>query len=135
MFVLFYSILGGFGMGIGYFLPILCGWSYFPTIRPIVAGAILCWFPLMAMGYARYATLHLNPLNERPPIIISEGLFVQKFYDPNSTQVLAIPELLRNFAFVSITICLIGIPFICINKDVAIPKRNEVLDELQEYLP
>jgi hypothetical protein len=76
MFVLYYSILGGFGMGIGYFLPILCGWSYFPKIRPIVAGAILCWFPLMAMGYARYATIHLNPLNERPSIIVPRGTTV-----------------------------------------------------------
>jgi hypothetical protein len=29
-FLLFYSCLGGVGMGIVYFLPVLAGWSYFP---------------------------------------------------------------------------------------------------------
>lgn len=52
LFVLSYSILGGIGMGIVYFLPVLCGWSYFDTIRPIVAGSILSWFSLMGIVYA-----------------------------------------------------------------------------------
>jgi hypothetical protein len=44
--------------------------------------------------------------------------------------VLAIPELLRHFAMASLTISIIGIPFIVINKEVEIPKRNKVLDEI-----
>jgi len=83
-FVLLYSILGGFGLGIVYFLPVLCGWSYFPTIRPIVAGSILSWFTLCGMGYAYYATLSLNPNNEKPTIFVTVGLSKMKFYEPDS---------------------------------------------------
>jgi hypothetical protein len=54
-FLLFYSCLGGIGFGIVYFLPVLAGWSFFNTIRPIVAGAILSWFSFAAIGYAEYA--------------------------------------------------------------------------------
>jgi hypothetical protein len=72
-FVMFYSCMAGFGFGIVYFLPVLCGWSYFPHIRPVVAGSILSWFTWIAMGYALYAIHLLNPENEPPNIIVTEG--------------------------------------------------------------
>jgi hypothetical protein len=54
-FCFFYSFLGGTGMGIVYFLPVLAAWSFFPTIRPICAGAILSSFSIAAIGYAEMA--------------------------------------------------------------------------------
>lgn len=72
-------------MGIVYFLPVLCGWSYFDTIRPIVAGSILSWFSLMGIVYAEIAVFVLNPDHEQPTIIVPVGKAKQKFYEPTST--------------------------------------------------
>lgn len=135
MFILFYCVLAGFGIGIVYFLPVLCGWSYFPTIRPIVAGSILSWFTWVSMGYALYATKLLNPDNAKPTIIVQSGMSVQKFYDPNSPQVEKIPELLTTLAILSLVLALIGIPFIRFNYKEAEKKKNPVLTELDDHLP
>ena len=86
-FLLFYSVLGGIGMGIVYFLPVLAGWSFFPTIRPIVAGSILSWFSFAAIGYAEFAIQHLNPHNEKAPIRIKNGLITEKYFPVDSSQV------------------------------------------------
>lgn len=83
-FVLFYSVVAGFGFGIVYFLPVLCGWSYLPQIRPVVAGSILSWFTWVSMGYALYAVELLNPENEPPRIEVQVGLSTQKYYAPDS---------------------------------------------------
>jgi len=48
-FFLVYSVMGGIGFGIIYFVPLLCAWSYFPTKRNLVAGVILMCFSLNAI--------------------------------------------------------------------------------------
>lgn len=83
-FLLFYSVIAGFGFGIVYFLPVLCGWSYFPHIRPVVAGSVLSWFTWVSMGYALYAIELLNPNNEPAPIYVKVGVSTQKYYAPDS---------------------------------------------------
>jgi ABC-type Fe3+-siderophore transport system permease subunit len=86
-FLLFYSCLGGVGMGIVYFLPVLAGWSYFSHIRPIVAGSILSWFSFAAIGYGLYALHSLNPNNEKAPIRIKNGMITEKYFPVDSPQV------------------------------------------------
>lgn len=54
-FVLVFSVWGGFGFGIIFFLPIACAWSYFPTIKPLVGGSILSWTSLSSLLYYYFA--------------------------------------------------------------------------------
>jgi len=86
-FMIYYSVMAGFGMGIVYFLPVLCGWSYFPTIRPVVAGSVLSWFTWISMGYVLYATKMLNPNNLPPTVEVETGKATQRFYAPDSEMV------------------------------------------------
>jgi len=69
-FVLVYSLMSGFGIGIIFFLPIACAWSYFPTIKPLVAGSILSWCSLSSILYIYLSRQVLNPLMEHPTIEI-----------------------------------------------------------------
>lgn len=48
-FLCIYSVIGGIGFGIVYFVPLLCAWSYFPNHRNLVAGLILMCFSLNAI--------------------------------------------------------------------------------------
>lgn len=63
-FILVYSVIGGIGFGIVYFVPLLCAWSYFPMKRNLVAGFVLCAFSLNAIMCSAITTSMVNPDNE-----------------------------------------------------------------------
>ena len=87
VFLCVYSLLGGLGFGICYFVPILCAWSYFPTKRNLVAGSILCCFSLNAIVCSTVTTNMVNPMNEEPDITIQLGKNTESFYSIDSYQV------------------------------------------------
>ena len=84
MFLLVYSILGGIGFGIVYFVPLLCAWSYFPTKRNLVAGMILMCFSLNAILTSAVTLNIVNPMNESPDITIQLGKNTESFFAPDS---------------------------------------------------
>jgi len=84
MFVLIYSVMAGIGIGIVFFLPIACGWSFFPLVKPLVGGSILSWCSISSIMYAELAIHTLNPNNEKPTIIVPVGKGKEKYFDPNS---------------------------------------------------
>ena len=84
VFLCVYSVLGGLGFGICYFVPILCAWSYFPTKRNLVAGSILCCFSLNAIVCSTITTKMCNPMNEEPDITIQLGKNTESFFATDS---------------------------------------------------
>jgi len=132
---MYYSILAGFGMGLTYFLPVLCGWSYFPWIRPVVAGSILSWFTWVSMGYALYTTDKLNPDNLPPDVPVIRGDATVNFYHSDSDIVKQIPDLLTTYAITSLIIALIGIPFIMYNSEPEPKKVNQAYESVKQHLP
>ena len=68
IFIIVYSLVGGIGFGIVYFVPLLCAWSYFPTKRNLVAGFILMCFSLNAILTSAITTNMVNPDNDEPDI-------------------------------------------------------------------
>jgi len=44
LFLILYGILGSFGSGMNYFVPISCSWEYFPDHKGKVAGILLAAF-------------------------------------------------------------------------------------------
>lgn len=109
----------------------LCGWSYFPWIRPVVAGSILSWFTWVSMGYALYTTDLLNPENVDPDVPVVRGDATVDFYDSDSEIVKKIPDLLTTYAITSIVIALIGIPFIRYNTEPEPKQVNQAYEAVR----
>lgn len=40
-FICTYGIMSGVGVGITYFVPMICGWEYFPSRKGLVTGIIV----------------------------------------------------------------------------------------------
>ena len=43
-FIFFYGILFGFGVGLSYFIPLMCGWEWLPNNRGFVSGIVVGGF-------------------------------------------------------------------------------------------
>lgn len=125
LFMVVYSMLSGIGIGIIFFLPIACAWSYFPTIKPYVAGSILSWCSLSSIMWLYIARSTVNPNSEPPTIIVDAGKQGhEKYFDPDSPQVRALPDLLSKFAIMAFIFMCFGIPFIRFNYASAAKKKN-----------
>jgi len=72
-FLLAYSLIGGIGFGIVYFVPVLCAWSYFPTKRNLVAGFIFMCFSLSAILTSSLTISIVNPDNDKPDVQVQIG--------------------------------------------------------------
>ncbi len=84
MFILFYSIYAGIGVGFIFFLPVICGWSFFPLIKPVIGGWVTGWASLASMYYVEIAILMLNPNREKPTIKVPHGKALDKYFAPDS---------------------------------------------------
>jgi hypothetical protein len=60
-FIVCYSMLSGIGIGIIFFLPIACGWSFFPAYKPYVGGSILSFCSLSSIMWLYITRETLNP--------------------------------------------------------------------------
>lgn len=66
MFMLFYSLFFGVGVGIAYTAPIVAGWKWFPDNKGLVSGAVLTGFGAGGFFFNLLGTKIINPLNEKP---------------------------------------------------------------------
>ncbi len=123
-FLFVFAVMGGFGFGIIFFLPIGCVWSFFPLHKPYVAGAVLSWCALSSCYYYYMTPMILNPTGEKPQIIIPTVVGTDRYFAPDSPQVQALPELLSYFSLVAFAIMCTGIPFIKFNYKTAAKKKN-----------
>ena len=65
-FVFFYAVLYPLGIGFVYWVPIICGWEWFPAKRGAVAGAVVAGYGLGAFFFGFLTTAIANPNNIRP---------------------------------------------------------------------
>jgi hypothetical protein len=68
MFVLIYAVWAGIGMGLTWFLPVACGWSYFPTKKPLVAGTMFSFSAISSFWYAEILLYNMNPEKDKPTV-------------------------------------------------------------------
>ena len=66
MFVVFYAVFYPMGIGITYWVPIICGWEWFPDNKGAVTGAIVAGFGFGAFAFGFLTTAIANPNNIRP---------------------------------------------------------------------
>lgn len=66
LFVLFYAVLFPAGIGIVYWMPILCGWEWFPEKKGAVAGAVVAGYGLGSFFFGFLTTYIVNPNNISP---------------------------------------------------------------------
>ena len=85
MFMLIYAVGSGIGMGLTWFLPITCGWSFFPTYKPLVAGSMFAFSAISSIWYAEILIQKMNPEKAKPTVevpLYKEA--VLNFFPPDS---------------------------------------------------
>lgn len=112
-----YSVMGGIGFGIVYFVPLLCAWSYFPTKRNLVAGFILMCFSLNAIVTSAVTLNIVNPYNDDPDIQIQIGKNTEYFFATDSYQVEQIPKMFTRLAQIAFVLACLSLPFLTKKPD------------------
>lgn len=65
-FVFFYDVGFPAGTGICFWIPLFCGWEWFPNHRGLVTGIILGGFGMGSFVFGFVTTHLVNPTNLRP---------------------------------------------------------------------
>lgn len=68
-FVCSYGIMCGIGVGITYFIPLVCAWEYFPDRKGLVTGIIVGAYGFGSFIYIQVATKIVNPDNLQTEIV------------------------------------------------------------------
>lgn len=97
VFMLFYSMLFGIGVGIGYTAPIVAGWKWFPQSKGLVSGAVLTGFGAGGFFFTKLGTALINPSNEKP---------VNGFFPPSVTN--GFGSLLRKLSLAYYALSILG---------------------------
>ena len=62
-FVIFWAIMFPFGIGMMYYVPIICGWEWFPNRKGLISGIIIGGFGFGAFIFGFVTTAIANPNN------------------------------------------------------------------------
>lgn len=62
-FIFFYGVVFGVAIGFAYFIPMICGWEFFPTRRGMVSGVTLGGFGFGSFVFGFIAMALANPHN------------------------------------------------------------------------
>ena len=128
-FIVVYSLIGGLGFGIVYFVPLLCAWSYFPNRRNLVAGFILMCFSLNAILTSAITTGMVNPDNDQPDIQTQIGKNTEYFFAADSHQVAMLPKMWTRLAVIALAFTLLSLPLLTKKEDDFSRKSGtEILD-------
>lgn len=103
-FVFCYAVLYPLGIGIVYWVPICCGWEWFPNKRGAVAGAVVAGYGLGAFFFGFLTTAIANPHNIRPHTKEKDG----DTYFPNEVAQ-NVPRMIRISLCFWVVLCAIGI--------------------------
>lgn len=66
LFVLFYAVLYPVGMGLVYYVPMICCWEWFPENKGLVSGLIVGGFGFGAFIFGFLSTALANPDHDNP---------------------------------------------------------------------
>lgn len=72
-FLFMYAIVGGFGYGIVYILPLKSAYSYFPNKKGLVGGIILSCYGFAGIGWSFLCAFLVNPHNEAASLYLTIG--------------------------------------------------------------
>ena len=111
-FVFFYAFVYPLGIGVVYYVPIICGWEWFPEKRGFATGAVVSGFGLGSFFFGFLTTAIANPNNLRPHTLEVEG----DTYFPDEVAE-NVPKMLRICLIFWFILCLIGIFTVRRNPD------------------
>ena len=78
-FIVLYGGLSGIGCGMMYFVPLVCGWEWFPKRRGLVTGIIVGSYGLGSFIFTQIATQMVNPDDAKAEIYINNDL---SYFEP-----------------------------------------------------
>jgi len=118
-----------------YFVPLVCGWEYFPHRKGLVTGIVISAYGFGAFGFGLIAVDIVNPTHANPTIQVLD----QKFY----TQDIAdnVPHMIRTLVYIWIPLVVIAVALVtrkpkAVQKSdtfaVALDKTNEQDETTQE---
>lgn len=90
-FLIFYGIFFPAGIGICYWVPIVCGWEWFPDHKGLISGLIVAGYGFGSFFFGFLTTAIVNPDNlpVRPP----EPGYHDKLFPPEVAA--RVPEMFR----------------------------------------
>lgn len=113
VFMLFYSMLFGIGVGIGYTAPIVAGWKWFPQSKGLVSGAVLTGFGAGGFFFTKLGTAIINPSNEKP---------VNGFFPPSVTN--GFGSLLRKLSLAYYALSILGSLLVSVPPPAPAPAKG-----------
>lgn len=113
MFILFYSIMVGTGIGIAYTAPMIAGWKYMPSSKGFVSGAILTGFGAGGFFFNLIGSKIVNP-NGLNPV---NGVFAKEIYDN-------FPLMLKKLSAIYIAVAATGAMLVTEPKSVTANKST-----------
>lgn len=111
MFMLFYAIMFGTGVGLAYTSPMVAGWKWLPEAKGLVSGAVLAGFGTGGFIFSKIGSKTVNPTNAD----LVDGKFPPAVYE-------AFPGMLRKLSMMYFVVSAIG--SLCITE----PKTSEASD-------
>lgn len=110
MFLISYSMIGGFGLGINLFLPIYISWKCFPLTKGAVTSAIFCSEAIGTIIFSLSSSQLVNPANSQATIVSIVGNTHYNYFALDVAN--NIPWMFRYFACFTLVIMTIAILFI-----------------------
>ena len=109
VFIVFYSIMIGFSLGLLSFMPIICGLRFFPENRGRVIGLINIGGAVGCLFIFLFTTIELNPLNISPDVISREKIYFSGVVAMKIPQIFQI-IMYSLLIFAAISICFLKNP-------------------------
>jgi OFA family oxalate/formate antiporter-like MFS transporter len=117
MFIFFYSLVFGAGIGIAYTAPMIAGWQWLPQSKGLVSGAILMGFGGGGFFFNLIGTKIANPLGLDPV----GGSFAPEVYEQ-------FPVMLRKLALIYGVLTFLGSCLISEPAKPAVDSQKKVAD-------
>lgn len=102
-YLVLYCCFNGIGCGMAYFVPLVCGWEFFPAKKGLVTGIIISAYGFGSFGFGLLAIDIVNPDHVNPSIQALD----QKFYTEDIAD--NVPHMIRALVYMWVPLVLIGV--------------------------
>ena len=107
-FLIFYCVFNGLGTGCCYFIPLVCGWEYFPHKKGMVSGTILAGYGFAAFIFNLVSSKLVNPTGANPTVTVPGSDIT--FFDSSVSD--RVPIMLRTLVFIWVWLILAALALI-----------------------
>ena len=87
--------MNGLGCGMNYFLPLICGWEWFPNNKGFVTGCTLFGYGFGSFIFSQVSTKLVNPHNSSP---IKNSDSNIDYYGPEVAE--RVPMMIRTLVYI-----------------------------------